>query len=591
MEKNNLSKLKSSWTKYDIVQVMDVIYSQETLSKYINGEAKINDAILKAFLNINSLGSSLPEYWIEIQNYPKEKKLFALFSIIFMHCDVIDDFASKYSQKDMKGEFYLEAGKKYTNIRSALIESGAAEPFLRRSKVVPYDFSPIFQNFEVGKLFKQLLFDRLSKIIEQSLVEANFYEICYNNNFHKALSINKERFKLWLEGKESRVDDKKYIDRVEINNFYSIHDVFLTDLEKTKEIYFLGENGDGKSLILMAIYLAFNRNFIEDQARKEDTGKAIDIVNKAKNHKLIGCDNKKKEYGRKDQNVGRLNNFFAYGTHRGRYNATEPEEYGFMSLFSDNEVLIDPCYWLKSQRAAELELQEHKSTKDAGALSVKFLEKILNILLERNVEIEVSTQKVKFIEKGIELEFIQLSEGYKSIIIFVCDLISRLHKNQEKVTEIKDYYGIVLVDEIELHLHPKWQRVLVSRLREIFPKIQFIFTTHSPTIIQGASDNAVIYRMYRNSENGKTKVSDPYLKSSLNHLMMNTLVTSPLFGLEDSRVDSENDNADTSDTYLLYLINQKIKIKLNEQWKAGKQFISDYEIDSLIEEILDKETE
>ena len=66
-----------------------------------------------------------------------------------------------------------------------------------------------------------------------------------------------------------------------------------------------------------------------------------------------------------------------------------------------------------------------------------------------------------------------------------------------------------MVDEIDLHLHPKWQRVIIGKLRKIFPNIQFVFTTHSPTIIQGASDDAVIFRVYRNKKDGKTRISDP----------------------------------------------------------------------------------
>lgn len=70
--------------------------------------------------------------------------------------------------------------------------------------------------------------------------------------------------------------------------------------------------------------------------------------------------------------------------------------------------------------------------------------------------------------------------------------------------------------------------------------------------------------------------------------MMNTLVTSSLFGLEDSRLDTDDNNSDTNDTYLLYKINKKLISKLQEQKEKGKNFISENEIDSLIDSILEE---
>lgn len=131
--------------------------------------------------------------------------------------------------------------------------------------------------------------------------------------------------------------------------------------------------------------------------------------------------------------------------------------------------------------------------------------------------------------------------------------------------------------------------MIIGKLRIIFPNVQFIFTTHSPTIIQGASEDAVIYRVYRNSEDGITKISEPYYRKDLNHLMINTLLTSPLFGMENSRLDSDNNFADTSDTYLIYRINEKLDEELDRQKAAGKEFISDSQIDELIKKAIDEE--
>lgn len=585
--KIDLSKLTSSWTKYDIVQVMEVIYNKETLYKFKNKEATIDEPILRAFLGVKSVRDPLPNYWLEILKYPNEKSLFALFSVLFTHGEIIKKFADQYSSGDMKGVFKIEPGKEYTNLRSALIVSGAAEPMYRRAQEVPFDFSPIFQNMNIGKLFKHVLEERISRLLKSTPSNSDFYKICFENNFHKALSLSDIQFKSWLEG--TRINESSYIEGVQISNFFCVQDVNLNQIGSSKEVYFLGENGDGKSLILMAIYLAFNRHFITEETDKEKTGKVIDLIKNSNAMELIGIDDRHKEY--KDKNVGFLNDLFAYGTHRGRYATDDAEEYGFMSLFDNDQTLINPISWLKDQKLRESDSNNKTEGKKGlpSALSIKYLETMFYELLESNVEIKIEGDEVFFIEKGTKLSFDQLSEGYKSIVIFMSDLLYRLQKSQPDTKNVEELHGIVLVDEMDLHLHPKWQRVVVKKIRSLLPNVQFMFTTHSPTMIQGASEDAIIYRVYRNSSDGKTRVSAPYYRKELNHLMFNTLITSTLFGLENSRLDAENTHADTSDTYLLYRINRKLELELVRQKSEGKEFISDEDIDSIIDSMIKEE--
>lgn len=593
MDTIDFSKVKTSWTKYDIVLVMDVISSIDNIKAYKGKEIVIDEPILRSFLGVKSLKDPTPAHWIAIQNHPLEKKLFALLAVLFTHGDIIKLFANKYSNGKMGGVFFTENGKMYTNIRSALVEAGAALSNYRREEKVPYDFSIIYKNGAVGKLFKKVLKERISRITQKELNDEGFYDVCYQNLFDKALSLTAQQFEHWLEGNAIIQSEKSsYMASVHIKDFYSIQDIKL-NFGSSKEIYFLGENGDGKSLILMAIYLAFRSNFIDRLANIKGIAGVIDMLNANPSFFPLGIDNSEKEYG-----IGLgpfLNNVYAYGTHRGRYSTDDAEEHGFMSLFDIDQELINPVTWLSRQKAIELERKESNRDSDdvrkpSPLLSVDFLETMLNDLLEKDVTINVDVEKVEFIERGAQsLSFNQLSEGYKSVIIFVCDLIFRLSQTAKEGELISDLKGVVLVDEIDLHLHPKWQRVIIKKLRNIFANIQFIFTTHSPTIIQGASEDAIIYRVYRNYEDGKIKVSEPYLRRDLNRLMINTLITSPLFGLDDSRLNSDENYADTSETYLLYRINKKLEKVLLKQKENGKSFISDEEIDNLIEQIINEE--
>jgi len=589
-KKIDFTRQRTSWTKYDIVRAMEVVESIQIIDDFKNKRAIIDEPILRSFLGVNSLQDPTPDYWIAIQNYPNEKKLFALFATIFTHGDVVNDFAKKYSTGNMKGVFKIEPGKQYTNIRSALIESGAAKPSYRKQSEVPYDFTPIFQNPSVGILFKKVIQERFSRFTKSSTSDEEFYKYSFENNFHEALSLTKDQYRDWLEG---RADfENNYIEKVSISNFFSIEEEIL-NFSRSKEIYFLGENGDGKSLFLMGIYLAFNGNFILESTDRQKTGKALDIFRNNRVVSLFGVDDKGTEYN--PQRGLFIQNFFAYGTHRGRYSTDDFEEYGFMTLFDSEQKLTNPVSWLKDQKLLELEkaLDANNMIGEEKTLPisypVKLLEDMFYDLLERNVEIKIEGTGVLFREKGTTLQFDQLSEGYKSILIFVSDLLYRLSLNANEEQKITDLKGIVLVDEIDLHLHPKWQRVIIGKLRKLFPNIQFIFTTHSPTIIQGASEDAIIFRVYRNSSDGKTRISEPYFRKELDHLMINTLLTSPLFGLEDSRMDSLDNDADTNETYLMYKINEKIKLELDKQKSEGKEFVSDNEIDRLIDSILREE--
>lgn len=91
----------------------------------------------------------------------------------------------------------------------------------------------------------------------------------------------------------------------------------------------------------------------------------------------------------------------------------------------------------------------------------------------------------------------QLSDGYKSTISLIADIAYRMAvlNPQLGTNVLRDTDGIVLIDEVDLHLHPAWQHRILSDLQKIFPKVQFIVTTHAPAVISSAkSENIVILK-------------------------------------------------------------------------------------------------
>jgi len=104
----------------------------------------------------------------------------------------------------------------------------------------------------------------------------------------------------------------------------------------------------------------------------------------------------------------------------------------------------------------------------------------------KNLRVVESDGKPQFeIDKnGTSLNLTQLSDGERGVLSMVLDLARRLSQaNPFLGNPLKDGSAIVLIDELELHLHPKWQRTIIENLTRTFPNCQFIATTHSPQII------------------------------------------------------------------------------------------------------------
>lgn len=88
----------------------------------------------------------------------------------------------------------------------------------------------------------------------------------------------------------------------------------------------------------------------------------------------------------------------------------------------------------------------------------------------------------RFLFNGLDTPFSSLSDGYKTFVGWVTDLIGHLCDVTRPGLALTSIKGIVLVDEIDLHLHPEWQRSVVPTLASAFPNLQFVMTTHSPIV-------------------------------------------------------------------------------------------------------------
>ena len=89
----------------------------------------------------------------------------------------------------------------------------------------------------------------------------------------------------------------------------------------------------------------------------------------------------------------------------------------------------------------------------------------------------------------------EMSDGYKNTLSMIGDIAYRMAVLNPTLGDqvLRETPGIVLIDEIDLHLHPKWQQSILNDLNEIFPKIQFIVSSHAPAVINSVPKSRFVF--------------------------------------------------------------------------------------------------
>lgn len=194
---------------------------------------------------------------------------------------------------------------------------------------------------------------------------------------------------------------------------------------------------------------------------------------------------------------------YAYGASRlmapsGRARTQRPDRDRIESLMSENVALPNAEEWL-----LEIDHAAKITGADRGSFYRRF-ETIKGVLLKVLPDIEdirvavaesttsQSPVRVEFRTKHGWVTISNLSLGYKSMIAWIVDLTRRLFERYPTSQNPIQEPAIVLVDELDLHLHPQWQRTVIDFLTERFTNTQFIVTAHSPLVLHSASPAKVI---------------------------------------------------------------------------------------------------
>lgn len=212
----------------------------------------------------------------------------------------------------------------------------------------------------------------------------------------------------------------------------------------------------------------------------------------------------------------------------------------YATMFQEAASLSPADRWLKDM--------DHKATKDPASRERKTLDILLSLL---NDELMPNGMRILRVDadglwvsdrRGVELSWRDMSDGYRAALALLIDIIRHMYYAFEErgldsiLGERADggrcinSTGVVLIDEVDAHLHPEWQREIGFWLKKHFPKIQFLVTSHSPIICQAADPNGLFVLPEPGSERAAEALSqESYRKivaSRPDHILL-----SPAFGL------------------------------------------------------------
>ncbi|WP_410007058.1 AAA family ATPase [Aequorivita nionensis] len=333
--------------------------------------------------------------------------------------------------------------------------------------------------------------------------------------------------------KDILVSDYFPIEYIHIKNFKSIDDLRIDfkedELNKKSWLFLLGENGVGKSSILQAIAVGLkldrkliNVDIIRSLIKKRKQTSEITI--KERNSENIVHTKLVRKTGTVEQS-GNFNSYIiGYGSLRlsvdeiKNTSKEDTSKVSYANLFKPTKALNDVSEWLRFINENNIDFFNRI------AISIK------QLLPHDKSDTNLSIKNGEIVLGASETLFSELSDGYKSTITLAIDIMMKLSDAQSDMDKMS---GIVLIDELGNQLHPRWQMRIVGQLREVFPNINFIISTHHPLCLRGAERKEIL--LLRNLDDKvvtNTELPDP------SSLRVDQILASEFFGLS-SLVDPE----------------------------------------------------
>jgi uncharacterized protein (TIGR02646 family) len=189
------------------------------------------------------------------------------------------------------------------------------------------------------------------------------------------------------------------------------------------------------------------------------------------------------------------------------------------SLFDPLATIANPIDWLR---------RSSPSVFDAAARALR------EILMLGDDAVFLQKDDQVLIDTGAEcVPLSEMSVGYKSVIAMATDIMRELMYHYDN---LEFAHAVVLVDEIETHLHPRWKMRIVKLLRQAFPKVHFIFTTHDPLCLRGMYDGEVFVLQRSGKDREVELVAD---LPSIRGMRAEQILMSEFFGLGSTDPDTD----------------------------------------------------
>lgn len=227
------------------------------------------------------------------------------------------------------------------------------------------------------------------------------------------------------------------------------------------------------------------------------------------------------------------------------------EDFGQFAAFEkaiENQIAFSKLFeWFLEQEIYET--QQQKLDSGYRDIPLNAVKRAMLAMLDGYKDIHITSRPYSMkVFKGQEiLDILQLSDGEKCTLALFGDLARRLAIANPSLKNPLEGEGVVLIDEVELHMHTSWQRKVIQVLRETFPKVQFLITTHSPQVLGEIDADFKVFSLYK--ENGEIvcDVNHHYFGLDANSVLEEALLTDAVnAGIKD-RVSRMYDSIERKD--------------------------------------------
>ncbi len=361
------------------------------------------------------------------------------------------------------------------------------------------------------------------------------------------------------------------LDIKNIGPFKEAHLDFNTECDATKGIepvtIITGNNGAGKSIIIDAIRAMFEHKCLERDIVANRTNFKISLELFENGLKSYSIESITERGLLNPANYMNLNRFFEdRGISPSGWNfvvdywssklPSDSFKISNMSAIKHKEVFVDTFKGRKSNLELTnficstdyLRSSDDPQEKKTGNFIFDYIKTIFKECLDNGEfkYIRRSDYTPIISQNGNEVSLDQLSSGniflLEHLLLFLCKMYSVSVLNNLPVNEIMNIPGFLLIDEIENHLHPKWQKKILGIIRKLFPNVQIILTTHSPFVVSSIKGAKIYTCLASNEGSSIVDTTDIYDNLPVDEVLLSDVFGVSPFNDEISKLMEERRN-------------------------------------------------